>query len=289
MYQQLKDSMSTHGYDDRFPLDIMLCRNFGIQDTLNQGHHRMGVAIDCNIQRVSVMFSAAGQAPRFLHPLFRVTARFNLVVQTVISKMRPPMKKKIIHVSNFNLLRLKGCFQVGFPFKISNGLIRAGYSVLNYPDRDLCRMFGFGHMNFIGQNRLNKHLINYCKMTEPDAIVIGHADLIRTDTLLEIKKLFPQLKIMQWSCDWIMPGYAERNIKALTSRLEAVDLTMVTTGDKKLLQQFSRPGKAASYLPNIADDSIETGRAFETETLPYDIMLCANTGKRQFCGTDRRS
>ena len=194
--------------------------------------------------------------------------------------------KKIIHVSNFNLLRLKGCFQVGFPFKISNGLIRAGYSVLNYPDRDLCRMFGFGHMNFIGQNRLNKHLINYCKMTEPDAIVIGHADLIRTDTLLEIKKLFPQLKIMQWSCDWIVPGYAERNIKALTSRLEAVDLTMVTTGDKKLLQQFSRPGKAAGYLPNIADDSIETGRAFETETLPYDIMLCANTGKRQFCGKD---
>ena len=67
--------------------------------------------------------------------------------------------KKIIHVSNFNLIRLKGCFQVGFPFKISNGLIRNGYSVLNYPDRDLCRMFGFGHMNFIGRNRLNKHLL----------------------------------------------------------------------------------------------------------------------------------
>jgi len=78
MYQQLKDSMSTNGYDDRFPLDIMLCRNLGIQDTLNQGHHRMSVAIDCNIQRVSVMFSAAGQAPRFLHPLFRIIAKFNL-------------------------------------------------------------------------------------------------------------------------------------------------------------------------------------------------------------------
>lgn len=78
LYQQLKDSMLTKGYDDRFPLDIMLCRNLGIQDTLNQGHHRMGVAIDCNIQRVAVMFSAAGQAPRFLHPLFRIIAKFNL-------------------------------------------------------------------------------------------------------------------------------------------------------------------------------------------------------------------
>ncbi len=121
MYQQLKDSMSTHGYDDRFPLDIMLCRNFGIQDTLNQGHHRMGVAIDCNIQRVSVMFSAAGQAPRFLHPLFRVTPGLTLWFQTVISK-NEVADEKIIHVSNFNLLRLKGCFfRLVFHFKISNG------------------------------------------------------------------------------------------------------------------------------------------------------------------------
>ena len=99
--------------------------------------------------------------------------------------------KKIIHVSNFNLIRLKGCFQVGFPFKISNGLIRNGYSVLNYPDRDLCRMFGFGHMNFIGRNRLNKHLINFCKVTEPDAILIGHADLISNGA---VTGLFPAMR-----------------------------------------------------------------------------------------------
>lgn len=194
--------------------------------------------------------------------------------------------KKIIHISNFNLIRLKGCFQVGFPFKISNGLIRNGYSVLNYPDRDLCRMFGFGHMNFIGKQRLNKHLINYCKVTEPDAILIGHADLITNETLLEIKQMFPQLKIMQWSCDWIVPGYAERNIKAVSSRLEVADFTLISTGDHKLLKQFKRPGKVVGYLPNMSDDSLETGRAFEREDNIYDIMLCANTGKRQFCGKD---
>lgn len=86
LYQKLEQSMRKNGYDDRFPLDIMLCRNLGIQDTLNQGHHRMGVAIDCEIQRVSVMFSAAGQAPRFLHPLFRVTAKFNLWFKQLFQK-----------------------------------------------------------------------------------------------------------------------------------------------------------------------------------------------------------
>ncbi len=86
MYNWLKNSMQTKGYDDRFPLDIMLCRNLGIQDTLNQGHHRMGVAIDCNIHRVSVMFSAAGQAPKFLHPMFRLIAKFNLWFKHILQK-----------------------------------------------------------------------------------------------------------------------------------------------------------------------------------------------------------
>lgn len=78
MYAKLKESMSTNGYDDRFPIDIMLCRILGVQDTLNQGHHRMGVAIDCNIHRIAVMFSAVGQAPRFLRPLFKILAKFLL-------------------------------------------------------------------------------------------------------------------------------------------------------------------------------------------------------------------
>ena len=86
LYNQLKESMQKNGYDDNFPLDIMLCRNLGIQDTLNQGHHRMGVAIDCNIHRVSVMFCAAGQAPKFLHPLFRLIAKFNLWFKHILQK-----------------------------------------------------------------------------------------------------------------------------------------------------------------------------------------------------------
>ena len=194
--------------------------------------------------------------------------------------------KNIVHISNFNLMRLKGCFQNGFPIKISNGLIRNGYAVLNYPDRDLCRMFGFGHMNFWGKRKLNQHLINYCKTVKPDALLIGHADLIEADTLLKIKEIFPHLRIMQWSCDWIVPGLAERNIAALKKYLDVVDVLMISTGDEKLLRQFKLPRNKVAYLPNMADNSIETNRCFEKESLPYDIMLCTNTGKRQFCGKD---
>jgi len=194
--------------------------------------------------------------------------------------------KKIIHISNFNLIRLKGCFQIGFPFKISNGLTRAGYAVFNYPDRDLCRMFGFGHMNWWAKRKLNQHLINYCKVMEPDALFIGHADLIQTETLATIKEMFPKLKILQWSCDWIVPDLAKRNITALKKTKDIADVMLMSTGDKNLLQQFKTAANKVGYLPNMADDALETGRAFEQENLPYDIMLCANTGVRQFCGQD---
>ena len=194
--------------------------------------------------------------------------------------------KKIIHISNFNLVRLKGCFQVGFPFKISNGLTRAGYAVFNYPDRDLCRMFGFGHMNWLAKKKLNRHLLEYCRVIEPDALFIGHADLIEEDTILKIKDMFPNLKVLQWSCDWIVPEFAEKNIRELKSKLKAVDAMLISTADRRLLAQFKTPTNRVGYLPNMVDPALETGRAFEFENLPYDIMLCANTGCRQFCGQD---
>ena len=194
--------------------------------------------------------------------------------------------KKIIHVSNFNLLRLKGCFQVGFSMKISNGLIRNGYSVYNYPDRDLSRMFGFGHMNFWGKKKVNEHLIEFCKMVRPDVLFIGHADNIYASTISEIRDMFPKLRVVQWNCDWIVPGMAERNINALNDKKDVCDVTFVSTGDKELLKQFKTKCNKVCYLPNMVDGSVETGKSFEKETLPYDIMLAASTGKRQFCGKD---
>lgn len=87
-YEWLKSSMQQNGFDDRFPLDIMLCRNMGIQDTLNQGHHRMSVALECGIKRIAVEFCAAGQAPQFLHPLCRLIATLNMKVKHLISRLR---------------------------------------------------------------------------------------------------------------------------------------------------------------------------------------------------------
>jgi len=87
-YSDLVKSMKEKGFDDRCPLDIMLCRNMGIKDTLNQGHHRMGVALECGIERVAVEFCAAGQAPKCMHFLFSLIADINMFIKRQINKLR---------------------------------------------------------------------------------------------------------------------------------------------------------------------------------------------------------
>ena len=193
--------------------------------------------------------------------------------------------KRILHVANFNSLRLKGCFQCGFPVKISYGLIKNGYEVINYPDRDLCRMFGFGHMNALGKYRLNKHLINFCRTVHPDALLLGHADTITPETVAAMRKMFPDMRVMQWNCDPIVEG-CDHNINNIKSKLDVVDATVISTAEKKLLEQFKQDGKPVAHMPNMVDAAIETGRTFEKENLPYDMFLSATTKTRQFCGQE---
>ena len=68
-YQELTNEIVKNGYNDKHPMDIRLCRNMGVQDNMNQGHHRMGILIENNIQRASVFFSAVGF---FKTPLYRL-------------------------------------------------------------------------------------------------------------------------------------------------------------------------------------------------------------------------
>ena len=72
-YEKLCESIK-NGYDDNFPIDIMLLRMLGIKDNVNNGHHRMAVVLEQGVKRISVRFSAVGQAPRLLHPLLKVIA-----------------------------------------------------------------------------------------------------------------------------------------------------------------------------------------------------------------------
>ena len=72
-YEKLCDSLSK-GYDDKYPIEIMPLRMLGVKDTVNNGHHRIAVALECGIARVAINFKVVGKAPKLLTPIFKIMA-----------------------------------------------------------------------------------------------------------------------------------------------------------------------------------------------------------------------
>lgn len=67
--RKLEASLKERGYDDSRPINVMLCRSRGCEDSLRQGHHRISACIACGVQKMAVHFSAAGALPRCLKRL----------------------------------------------------------------------------------------------------------------------------------------------------------------------------------------------------------------------------
>lgn len=67
-YNKLLNSLKK-GYNDNYPIDIMLCRRMGVKDCVDDGHHRIGICVEYNIDRIAVRFRAAGRLPRWLQKL----------------------------------------------------------------------------------------------------------------------------------------------------------------------------------------------------------------------------
>lgn len=62
-YNQLVESLQTKGFDDQYPISIMLCRRCGVKDCVDDGHHRIGICVEHNIERIAICFRAAGTLP----------------------------------------------------------------------------------------------------------------------------------------------------------------------------------------------------------------------------------
>ena len=75
-----------------------------------------------------------------------------------------------------------------------------GHSVLEFSDRDIQKYYK-NYKDISGTKRLNSKLLNTCYNFRPDMLVLGHADSIYPQTLRDLKKNYPNLKIAQWFLD----------------------------------------------------------------------------------------
>ncbi len=189
---------------------------------------------------------------------------------------------RIVYVGGFSFKVKGGAFYHGASWKLSNGLIRNGHSVVNFSDRDVARASGFlGHRKF-GIKGANDTLRSVCRTIEPTLLVLAHADVIRAETIADIRSDLPGLRVVQLNVD---PMFEQGNVDRLIAKLDVVDATLVTTAGNALLPLY-RPGKAVGFLPNPVDFSIEWGRADTLEDPLFDLF-CAffnPDGPRHVCG-----
>ena len=109
-------------------------------------------------------------------------------------------------------------------------------------------------------------------------LLIGHADLIYSSTLEELKYFNKNLKIAQWFEDPLInsgPDFDE-NTKKVLDKLDFIDNTFVTTSPDVL--NFDVNGSNFHYMPVPVDDSVERLKVFESSNPIYDVFFAMSHG-----------
>ena len=169
-----------------------------------------------------------------------------------------------------NLSLFDICRKLGF------AATRAGHLVVEFSDRAVARR-GLG-----GRATANRRFLQTVDELKPDLILLHFADIIRNETLVEARRLSPGVRIADINID---PIDTEKNRRRLGLRTGFVDALFVTTAEPSL-GRYAGPGAFAAFMPNPVDRSVETGRAFDVETLAYDLLFPATDDRLREVGSE---
>ncbi len=182
---------------------------------------------------------------------------------------------RILHITNFNE-RLDGRLFFNTGRRINNGFIRLGHSVLGFSDRDIQKYYK-NIQDFKGARTLNEKLRKTCYNYKPDLIMLGHADLITSEQIEELRNDYPNVKFGQWFLDPLNkkgPDY-ERNKKRILDKINYLDASFVTTSPSVL--NFLPKKTNNFYIPNPSDDSFETLNNF-SKPCNVDVFFALSHG-----------
>ncbi len=182
---------------------------------------------------------------------------------------------RILHITNFNE-RLDGRLFFNTGRRINNGFIRLGHSVLGFSDRDIQKYYK-NFKDFKGAKTLNEKLRKTCYNYKPDIIMLGHADLISSEQIAELRDDYPNVKFGQWFLDPLNkkgPDYL-RNKSRLLDKIQNIDASFVTTSPSAL--DFLPKNTNNFYIPNPSDDSFETLNNF-SKPCNVDVFFALSHG-----------
>jgi len=200
----------------------------------------------------------------YRNELFQIKNKFNFI--------QKKEKLKILHITNFNE-RHNGRLFYNTGKRINNGLIRLGHSVLEFSDRDIVSYYR--SLNDIkGQKKLNFKLLEVISNYVPDLIILGHADLVKKETLEFIKKNYPHIKMSQWFLDRMDDKWVN-NKKRFMDKFEIMDFNFCTSDPYSL--NFSKNDRVC-FMPNPVDESFETLENYKNKYFNSDVFFAMSHG-----------
>jgi len=200
----------------------------------------------------------------YRNELFQIKNKFNFT--------QKKEKLKILHITNFNE-RHNGRLFYNTGKRINNGLIRLGHSVLEFSDRDIVSYYR--SLNDLkGQKKLNFKLLEVISNYVPDLIILGHADLVKKETLEFIKKNYPHIKMSQWFLDRMDDKWVN-NKKRFMDKFEIMDFNFCTSDPYSL--NFSKNDRVC-FMPNPVDESFETLENYKNKYFNSDVFFAMSHG-----------
>ena len=176
---------------------------------------------------------------------------------------------RILHIDNV-MIRRYGNTKVATGRKLFNGLIRNNHKVLEFSDRDIAHFEAPFNIKPLGFGKSNRRLVESCENFQPDLLLLGHCDIIKNETLFEIKRLLPQVKIAYRNVD---PLWDSAVLEKIRYRLPVADAIFITTGGDHL-KQFLTGNNVVSYMPNPTDPCVEDQSNADKTSFEHDLIFC---------------
>ncbi len=180
---------------------------------------------------------------------------------------------KILHITNFNE-RFDGRLHYNTGRRLNNGLIKLGHNILSLSDRDILSK-NKKISDPKGEKFLQEKILSTYNNFKADLVVLGHADRVSLNTLLELKDRNHNLKIAQWFLDPLSkkgPDYVN-NKKRILDKLSAIDNSFLTTSPDAL--DFKLPN--SYYIPNPCDPSFEVLKNYNHKC-SFDVFFAMSHG-----------
>ena len=170
-------------------------------------------------------------------------------------------------------MRRFGDIHANTEYKLYYGFVRLNHYVIHYSDRDMAAFLAPFKLRDLGKSVANKKLIQTADNFRPDMILLGHCDIIKNETLDEIRKLVSDVRIAHRNLD---PLFVPRNVEAIKYRTHSCDSIFITTAGKKL-NQFRGNRADIYYMPNPCCASIDCNDNSKNDKLPIDLFFCGNS------------